>query len=184
MIQDKKIVRCSTTQHVATKPHEQTMVLYDQPNGRIAKKSTLSLTKRRSLIITPTTENPSSKALYMLSNLDQMYPFLIEVAFAYENKNMHVDVIDVLKKSLGKVLDEYYPLVGGLEMSWDGNMVVDCGGGHGGVPFVEAFCDQDMASAVGDITKIDGKLAELVYANEKPYATILDVPPLSVQVLF
>ncbi|KAH6837393.1 hypothetical protein C2S53_010795 [Perilla frutescens var. hirtella] len=76
----------------------------------------------------------------------------------------------------------YYPLVGGVDVSWDGRMLVDCGGGDGGVPFVEAFSDEEMAAAVGDIALIDDKLKNFVYCNHTPYHTILDVPPLSVQV--
>lgn len=154
------------------------------PNGHAREQ--FLVTKSERVVIHPTGEKTTPKGFYMLSNLDQTFPYPIEIVFKYENNtdNGNIDVCDVLKKSLGKVLAEFYPLAGGMDVSWDGRMLVDCGGGHGGVPFVEAFCNHDMASTVGDITKVDEKLAHLVYSDEKPYETILDVPPLTVQVIY
>ncbi|KAH6788674.1 hypothetical protein C2S51_003680 [Perilla frutescens var. frutescens] len=134
--------------------------------------------------ISPNGKNPPPRGLYMLSNLDQTFPYPIEIVFAFKknSSDINVDVAQVLKQSLGKALEMYYPLVGGVDVSWDGRMLVDCGGGDGGVPFVEALSDEEMAAAVGDIALIDDKLKNFVYSNHTPYHTILDVPPLSVQV--
>ncbi|KAI3457667.1 hypothetical protein Pfo_014330 [Paulownia fortunei] len=165
----------------ATEEHESEKDHYT--NGDAVNENLLSVKKFETVVVRPTGKNPTPKGLYMLSNLDQTIPFPIEVVFAFERNSTNIEVGEVLKQSLGKVLDEYYPLAGGLDMNWDGKLVVDCDGGEGGVLFVEAFSDDEMAVAVGDITMIDQKVArKLVYSNHIPYETILDVPPLAVQV--
>lgn len=119
--------------------------------------SQLSVTKSESVVIPPTGLNPKAKGFYLLSNLDQTFPYPIEIVFAYENNNgtnNNIDVSDILKKSLGKVLQDFYPLEGGMDVSSDGRALVDCGAGHGGVPFVEAYCDEDMAQAVGILLRL------------------------------
>ncbi|KAL8477273.1 hypothetical protein ACS0TY_029531 [Phlomoides rotata] len=151
------------------------------------KASPLSTTKINMVRPLPAGKDPTDpKGLYMLSNLDQIVPYIIEVIVAYKNTRYHkveVDACMILKESLGKVLEEYYPLVGRVELGSDGKMVVDCDGGEGGVPFGEAFFDEEMAVAVGDIVMVDRKVArKLVYHTHKPYETILDVPPLAIQV--
>lgn len=131
-------------------------------------------------------KNPSDpKGLYMLSNLDQIVPYIIEVIMTYKIKTSYEDDVGkILKESLRKVLEEYYPLAGRVKVGSDGKFVVDCDGGEGGVPFGESFIDKEMAVAIGDITVIDRKVArKLVYCNPKPFETILDVPPLAIQVL-
>ncbi|KAH6780962.1 hypothetical protein C2S52_012199 [Perilla frutescens var. hirtella] len=143
------------------------------------------LRKSDVVFVSPNGKNSTPNGLmYKLSNLDQTFPYPIEIVFAFKknSNNINVDVAKVLKQSLAQVLEVYYPLVGGVDVSWDGKMLVDCGGGDGGVPFVEAFSDEEMAAAVGDISMIDDKLKKFVYSSHTPYQTILDVPPLSLQV--
>ncbi|KAL8512949.1 hypothetical protein ACS0TY_019202 [Phlomoides rotata] len=133
----------------------------------------------------PNAKNPTDpKGLYTLSNLDQalLLPFDILFAFQTNNSLFNVDVGGILKESLSKALEVYYPLAGRLKMGLGGKMVVDCDV-EGGVPFAEAFFDEDMVVAVGDITMIDRTLAmKLAYNNQTPYETGLDVPPLTIQV--
>ncbi|KAH6788673.1 hypothetical protein C2S51_003679 [Perilla frutescens var. frutescens] len=146
------------------------------------KESTISLANF--MTVRPTGENRAPEGLYKVSNLDQTVPYPIEVIFLFQTENYNVNVGEVLKQSLKKVLEEYYPLAGRLKMGCDGRMVVDCsGGGEYGIPFVEAFSDEEVVVAVGNIIGIDQKLVKkLVYSNHRPYETILDVPPLAVQV--
>ncbi|XWS68289.1 hypothetical protein CRYUN_Cryun04dG0078100 [Craigia yunnanensis] len=115
--------------------------------------------------------------IYHLSNLDQTYPFFVEIVFAYR-KGMG-NAAEMIKESLAKILVEFYPFAGCLTVTWDGKMVVRCTGE--GVPFVEAVSNSTIEE-LGDITRVDPvKLRKLVYHLDE-VNSILDVPPLTVQI--
>ncbi|XWS63139.1 hypothetical protein CRYUN_Cryun06bG0070800 [Craigia yunnanensis] len=114
--------------------------------------------------------------LYLLSNLDQIYPFSVDVVFAYR-KGMG-NAAETIKESLAKILVEFYPFAGCLTVAWNGKMVVRCTGE--GVPFVEAVSNSTIEEW-GDINRVDPKLRKLVYHPDE-VNSILDVPPLTVQI--
>ncbi|KAL2482191.1 Omega-hydroxypalmitate O-feruloyl transferase [Forsythia ovata] len=127
---------------------------------------------------------PSGKTpggLYLLSNLDQTFPYPIEIVFAYKGNGTNIvkNPTEILKTSLAKILEDFYPFAGCLDTTWDGKMMVNCTGD--GVLFVEALIDEDM-EVLGDLTIIDPlKLRKLIHFNETAQ-NILEVPPLTVQV--
>ncbi|KAL3849313.1 hypothetical protein ACJIZ3_011195 [Penstemon smallii] len=156
---------------------------FEHTNGVEKKENGSKVTKSKPVNVLPMGEKSSPKGIYMLSNLDQTFPYPIEILFAFEKVNNTINCVEILKESLSKALDEFYPLAWKVDVSWDGKMMVNSNAGDCGVPFLEAFCNEEMAVTIGDdITKIDLKLADYVYSGEKPYHTILDVPALSVQV--
>ncbi|KAI6678561.1 hypothetical protein NL676_039357 [Syzygium grande] len=119
--------------------------------------------------------------LYALSNLDQTFPYVIEIVFAFkgEEKGRHFALMEMMRESLAKALVEFYPFAGRLVMCSDGKMVVRCTGE--GVPFVEATSENDIG-VLGDISAIDpATLRKLVKDNDGA-PTILEVPMLTVQV--
>ncbi|KAI3909289.1 hypothetical protein MKW98_025931 [Papaver atlanticum] len=126
-------------------------------------------------LITPAEE--TQNGIYFLSNLDQIVPLAISTVYYF-------------KIPLQKELVYYYPLAGRLKISEDGKLVINCKG-EGGV-FVEAEVDCNM-DEIGDFESTNTKTLsqKFVYNifDDKEIASdihqtksILDVPPLSVQV--
>ncbi|KAG6556852.1 hypothetical protein Mapa_001799 [Marchantia paleacea] len=116
---------------------------------------------------------------YYLSNLDQNVAMLVKTVYLFEAKpQKEEDVTEVLKTSLAKVLDTFWPLAGRLSLRPEMKLIVNYN--NDGVCFVEAIADADLTD-VGDIGKPDDRLAQLLY--EVPGATnILDTPLMVVQV--
>ena len=119
-------------------------------NGKL-ESQTFSVKKLDHTLVLPA--GKTSKGLYFLSNLDQSFPYPIEIVFAFKGDGKQTDTAaKVIKEALAKTLVEFYPLAGCLTTSWDGKMMSRCTGE--GVPFVEAVSDNDM-EVLGDITIID-----------------------------
>ncbi|CAK9161545.1 unnamed protein product [Ilex paraguariensis] len=147
-------------------------------NGKL-ESQTFSVKKLDHTVVLPA--GKTSKGLYFLSNLDQIFPYPIEIVFAFKGDGKQTETsAKAIKEALAKTLVEYYPLAGCLTTSWDGKMMSRCTGE--GVPFVEAVSDNDM-EVLGDITIIDPvKLRKLVHFKED-VEDIIDIPPLTVQSL-
>lgn len=143
-----------------------------------AKMVAFQVEKQEPVLIRPA--GKTLDGLYHLSNLDQTYPFFVEVVFAYR-KGIGINAAEMTKESLAKILVKFYPLAGCLiSGTGDGKMVVNCTGE--GVPFVEAASNSTIEE-LGDLTRVDPvKLRKLVYYVDE-VNSILDVPPLTVQVL-
>ncbi|CDP22176.1 unnamed protein product [Coffea canephora] len=101
--------------------------------------------------------------LYFLSNLDQTFPYPVEIVFSYKGKGNGTNKTsaEVLKTELAtKVLVEFYPLAGCVATSWDGKMLVRCNGE--GVPFVEATCEYEM-ELLGNINPMNRRELRIVH---------------------
>nr|UJH94664.1 alcohol acyltransferase 2 [Jasminum sambac] len=146
-------------------------------NGRAAEGG-ISVKKREPVKVVPSGMPP--KGLYMLSNLDQVFPYPIKIVYAYKGNGTNItNHGEILRTSLAEILDYYYPFAGCLERTWDGKMMVNCTGD--GVSFVEAFSEDDM-EVLGDVSLIDPlRERNLIHFNETAQ-NILQVPPLTVQV--
>ena len=121
------------------------------------------------------------KGLYFLSNLDQTFPYPIEIVFTYKNDGIGKSPSsEFLKETLAKTLVEFYPFAGCLTTTWDGRMIVRCTGK--GVPFVEAFSEKNMGEVLGDIHFQDTSTLRKFMHYIDGVQDILDVPLLTVQV--
>ncbi|KAI3940611.1 hypothetical protein MKW92_038525 [Papaver armeniacum] len=136
-------------------------------------------------LVTPAEE--TQNGLYFLSNLDQIVPFTFSTVYYF--KSSSESLVETIKDSFAKILVYYYPFAGRLKISEDGKLVINCTG-EGGV-FVEAEVDCNM-DEIGDFESTNTKtLSKLVYDifddeeivyDIRQAKSILDVPPLSVQV--
>ncbi|XP_026382278.1 omega-hydroxypalmitate O-feruloyl transferase-like isoform X2 [Papaver somniferum] len=136
-------------------------------------------------LITPAEE--TQNGLYFLSNLDQIVPFTFSTVYYF--KSSSESLVETIKDSFAKILVYYYPFAGRLKISKDGKLVINCTG-EGGV-FVEAEVDCNI-DVIGDFDSTNTKtLSKLVYDifddeeivyDIRQAKSILDVPPLSVQV--
>ncbi|XVE49539.1 hypothetical protein DITRI_Ditri01bG0090800 [Diplodiscus trichospermus] len=146
------------------------------PCNGTAKKVAVVVEKQEPVLIRPAEK--TFDGLYLLSNLDQTYPFCVEIVFAYR-KGMG-NAAEMIKESLAKILVKFYPFAGRLTVAWDGKMVVRCTEDQG-VPFVEAVSNSTVEE-LGDLSRVDpAKLRKLVYYQAE-VNSILDVPPLTVQI--
>lgn len=119
--------------------------------------------------------------LYALSNLDQTFPYVIEIVFTFEGegRGRRPAAIETIRESLAKALVEFYPFAGRLVVGSDGRMAVRCTGE--GVPFVEATSEDDIA-ALGDVSTINPAMLRKLVKHSDGAPTILEVPLLTVQV--
>ncbi|KAI6678559.1 hypothetical protein NL676_039355 [Syzygium grande] len=92
--------------------------------------------------------------LYALSNLDQTFPYVIEIVFAFkgEGKGRRSTLMEMIRESLAEALVEFYPFAGKIVMGSDGKMAVRYTGE--GVPFIEAMSENEIGM-LGDISAID-----------------------------
>ncbi|KAI3936520.1 hypothetical protein MKW92_005009 [Papaver armeniacum] len=137
-------------------------------------------------LVTPAEE--TQNGLYFLSNLDQIVPFTFSTVYYFKSSSSE-SLVETIKDSFAKILVYYYPFAGRLKISEDGKLVINCTG-EGGV-FVEAEVDCNM-DEIGDFESTNTKtLSKLVYDifddeeivyDIRQAKSILDVPPLSVQV--
>lgn len=133
----------------------------------------------------PTFVSPAEeteKGLYYLSNLDQNVAVIVRTIYCFKSDDDEKDndkAGEVIRKALEKVLVQYYPFAGRLEISSEGKLIINCSGE--GAVFVEAEADC-MLNEIGDVTKPDPEtLGKLVY--DIPGAkNILEMPPLVAQV--
>ncbi|XP_056159444.1 omega-hydroxypalmitate O-feruloyl transferase-like isoform X2 [Syzygium oleosum] len=118
--------------------------------------------------------------LYALSNLDQTFPYLIEIIFAFkgEGRGKRFATMETIRESLAKALVEFYPFAGRLVVGSDGKMAVRCTGE--GVPFVEAMSEDDIG-VLGDVSAIDPATLRKLVKHSDGAPTILEVPMLTVQ---
>ncbi|XP_039173445.1 omega-hydroxypalmitate O-feruloyl transferase-like [Eucalyptus grandis] len=131
------------------------------------------------VIVSPARE--TSGGLYVLSNLDQTYPHMIEIVFAFkgEGRGSCSTATETIRASLAEVLVDFYPFASRLVMGSDGKMAATCTGE--GVLFVEAMSDEDIGM-LGDISVINpGTLRKLVKHSDGAQ-TIVEEPLLTVQV--
>ncbi|GLT47468.1 hypothetical protein SLA2020_211650 [Shorea laevis] len=136
----------------------------------------MTVKKLEPVLVHPAAE--TFKGLYFLSNIDQTFPYPIEIMFSYEGNGMgNENAADVMKESLAKNLVKFYPLAGSLTLGLDGKMHVQCTGE--GVLFVEATSDCTLEE-LGDISYIDSKFRELIHYVDG-VDSILNVPILTVQ---
>ncbi|CAA3015432.1 omega-hydroxypalmitate O-feruloyl transferase [Olea europaea subsp. europaea] len=143
-----------------------------------AAEGGFSVRKLEPVQVVPTGKTP--EGLYLLSNLDQTFPYPIEIVFAFNGNGTNINnPSEILKTSLAKILQVLYPFAGCLDTSWDGKIIVNCTG-HS-VLFVEPYSEDEM-EVLGDLTIIDPlKLRKLIHFEEN-VKNILDVKPLTVQV--
>ncbi|EOX98776.1 HXXXD-type acyl-transferase family protein, putative [Theobroma cacao] len=135
----------------------------------------LTVKKQEPVLVRPAEK--TLDGLYLLSNLDQTFPYPIEIAFAYRKRTENA--ADIIKESLAKILVKFHPFAGCLSETWDEKMIVRCSGE--GVPFVEAVSNYTIEE-LGDISRVDPvKLRQLVH-NLDNVESILDVPLLTVQI--
>ncbi|XVE62641.1 hypothetical protein DITRI_Ditri06bG0135200 [Diplodiscus trichospermus] len=145
-------------------------------NGTAAKKVAAVVEKQEPVLIR--SAEKTFDGLYLLSNLDQTYPFSVEIVLAYRKGKGNAT--EMIKESLAKILVKFYPFAGSLTTASNGKMAVRCTGE--GVPFVEAVSSSTIQE-LGDISWVDlTKLRKLVYYQDE-VNSILDVPPLTLQVL-
>ncbi|KAK4351118.1 hypothetical protein RND71_030431 [Anisodus tanguticus] len=120
------------------------------------------------------------KGQYYLSNLDQNIAVPVRTIYCFKSEEKgNVNVVEVIKEALSKILVHYYPLAGRLTISQEMKLIVDCSGE--GAVFVEAEANCSIDD-IGDITKPDPvTLGKLIY--DIPGAkNILEMPPLIAQV--
>ncbi|XP_039173435.1 omega-hydroxypalmitate O-feruloyl transferase-like [Eucalyptus grandis] len=119
--------------------------------------------------------------LYILSNLDQTFPYVIETVLTFkgEGRGRPPTTIETIKDSLAKALVEFYPFAGRLVVGSDGRMAVRCTGE--GVLFVEATSEDDIG-VLGDISAINPTMLRKLVKHSDGAPTILEVPLLTVQV--
>ncbi|CAK9193329.1 unnamed protein product [Sphagnum troendelagicum] len=127
---------------------------------------------------------PTEKQVYFLSNLDQLLALPVDNVFFFhsrkdKSKKAADDPVAVIKESLRKVLVLYYPLAGRLSLSEDLKLQVECEGQ--GVVFVEAVADCSIAE-LGALDKPVHFMAQFLYNPPNSTRSILDVPPMCVQV--
>ncbi|XP_030550338.2 omega-hydroxypalmitate O-feruloyl transferase-like [Rhodamnia argentea] len=119
--------------------------------------------------------------LYALSNLDQTFPYVIEIVFAFEGegRGRRKSAVETMRESLAEVLVKFYPFAGRLVVGNDGRMAVKCTGE--GVPFVEAVSASDIG-VLDDISAVDPTTLRKLVKHSDGAPTILEVPLLTVQV--
>ncbi|KAI9120574.1 hypothetical protein K1719_007607 [Acacia pycnantha] len=104
----------------------------------------------------------TERGIYFLSNLDQNIAVIVRTVYFFkmaEKGNNKAG--EVLKNALSKVLVQYYPLAGRLNVSSEGKLMVECTGE--GALFVEAEANCSMEEISG-ITKPDPSIiGKLVY---------------------
>ncbi|KAF8019773.1 hypothetical protein BT93_G0459 [Corymbia citriodora subsp. variegata] len=123
----------------------------------------------------------TSGGLYALSNLDQTFPYVIEIVLTFkgEGRGRRSTAVETMRESLAEALVEFYPFAGRLVVGSDGWMAVRCTGE--GIPFVEAT-SEDGIGALGDISAIDPAMLRKLVRHSDGAPTILEVPLLTVQV--
>lgn len=128
------------------------------------------------ITIPPSAPTPN-QPLY-LSNLDDQKFLRFSIKYFYLfRKSVNSDV---LKRSLSRVLVDYYPLAGRLRTTdeSDGKLQVDCSGE--GALFAEAFMPITAQELLESSNTPNKSWRKLLYKVEAD--SILDVPPLIVQV--
>ncbi|CAN0925052.1 Omega-hydroxypalmitate O-feruloyl transferase [Linum grandiflorum] len=134
----------------------------------------LIVKQKEPVVVTPAEE--TEKGLYFLSNLDQNIAVIVRTIYCFKSQEKgNEDALEVMRKSLEKVLVHYYPLAGRLTISSEGKLIVDCNGD--GALFVEAETGCNLED-IGDITKPDPDThGKLVYHIPRT-SNILEMPPL------
>lgn len=133
------------------------------------------------ILIPPSSSTPN-ETLY-LSNLDDQKFLRFSIKYLYLFKKSVS--IDILKKSLSRILVDYYPLAGRLRKSRqddeddDHKLEVECNGE--GAVFVEAFMDLCADEFLRFSDKPNRSWRKLLYRVEAQ--SFLDIAPLVVQVL-
>ncbi|CAO2835108.1 unnamed protein product [Amaranthus hypochondriacus] len=126
------------------------------------------------ILITP--DRPTPKESLYLSNLDDQKFLRFSIKYFYLFKNGIC--VEKLKKSLSKVLTEYYPLAGRLRGSNE-KLEVDCNGE--GALFAEAFLETYSVDEFLEFSNKPNKSwRKLLYKVDA--FSFLDVPPLVIQV--
>ncbi|BBN06108.1 hypothetical protein MPTK1_3g18450 [Marchantia polymorpha subsp. ruderalis] len=87
-------------------------------------------------------------SLFDLFNIDAFLPILFLYDLDYSEEEAYRKLIDDLKSSLSKVLVPFYPIAGRWRVNTDPTIVRTLYCNDAGVPFVEAFCDEDLESVV------------------------------------
>ncbi|WOH00719.1 hypothetical protein DCAR_0520093 [Daucus carota subsp. sativus] len=132
------------------------------------------------ILIPPSSSTPN-ETLY-LSNLDDQKFLRFSIKYLYLFKKSVS--IDILKKSLSRILVDYYPLAGRLRKSRqddeddDHKLEVECNGE--GAVFVEAFMDLCADEFLRFSDKPNRSWRKLLYRVEAQ--SFLDIAPLVVQV--
>ncbi|CAL1398548.1 unnamed protein product [Linum trigynum] len=147
-------------------------------NGIVSK---LTVHQNNPILVTPAEETKTG--LYFLSNLDQNVAVIVRTIYCYKPaaKGNEDDPVEVIRKSLARVLVHYYPLAGRLAIGPEGKLVVDCNGE--GALFVEAEAECGMEE-IGDVRSNPDlqNLGKLVYEVPGAAGNVLKMPPLVAQV--
>ncbi|PKA63893.1 Omega-hydroxypalmitate O-feruloyl transferase [Apostasia shenzhenica] len=123
---------------------------------------------------------PTPKHTLYLSNLDDQIFLRFSIKYLYLFKR--AVGAEILKLSLSRVLEEYYPLAGRVRASGEGDrgekLEVDCNGE--GALFAEAFLDLTAAEFLEGCRRPNRSWRKLLYRVDAP--SFVAVPPLVVQV--
>lgn len=146
--------------------------------GNSSGEVLLRVHKKEPTLVPPMAE--TKNGLYYLSNLDQNIAVTVQTIYCFKSQDKsNEQIFDILRKSLSKVLVDFYPLAGRLTVSDDGKLIVDCTGE--GAVFVEAVAECDLVN-IGDITKPDPSMLGTLVYNIPGAKNILETPPLVAQV--
>ncbi|KAI3943934.1 hypothetical protein MKW92_044868 [Papaver armeniacum] len=136
-------------------------------------------------LVTPAEE--TQNGLYFLSNLDQIVPFTFSTVYYF--KSSSESLVETIKDSFAKILVYYYPFAGRLKISEDGKLVINCTGE--GVFLLKLrltviwmrleILNQLILKLFPSLFMIFSMTKKLFY-DIRQAKSILDVPPLSVQV--
>ncbi|XP_068669591.1 omega-hydroxypalmitate O-feruloyl transferase-like isoform X2 [Aristolochia californica] len=117
---------------------------------------------------------------YFLSNLDQNIAVIMQtIHFFKGEKGKTLNVCQVIREALAKVLVHFYPLAGKLTVSPEGKLVVNCTGE--GVQFVEAVADFEI-DVVSDCKMPCSKTQANLVHTIPGARSILEVPLVTFQV--
>ncbi|KAK9284285.1 hypothetical protein L1049_023455 [Liquidambar formosana] len=149
--------------------------------GTCDKREITCIKKSEPVLIQPAEMEPHGDQFYFLSNLDQNFNGAIRSLYCFklDDKECGQPVCDVIKQALAKVLVHYYPLMGSLTRGSDGKLIVKCT--NQGVPFVEAFANDDL-EVLGDITIPDPAMIGNLLYTIPGAKSVLEMPLLTVQV--
>ncbi|KAL3686928.1 hypothetical protein R1sor_013237 [Riccia sorocarpa] len=122
---------------------------------------------------------PKEPQVYFLTNLDQNTALLVKTLYVFEAREGRTeDPAQVLKTSLAKILNHYWPLAGRLTLSPEMKLIIDYN--NEGACFAEATAHAELKD-LGDISRPSEQHAQLLYTVPGS-SNVLDTPCMVAQV--